>query len=480
MRRHEHAVTGSGLREWGKRIVIAAAVVACAGGCSMMPRYERPALPVPERFPATPFSEIAEAPGDSLLHWRDYFTDARLRQVIDLAIANNRDLRIAALNVERAAAMYRVQRSQLIPTFGVQASGQKMRVPERMTESGDAETSEQYTVEAGFMSWEIDLFGRLRSLKAAAKEQYLATDATRRAVHISLVAGVAATWLGMAADLEHLYLAEATIEAQAATRDLVKSSRDAGVASDLDLSQAESQVEMARANRAQFMGAIAVDRHALELLAGGPIPDSLLPGNLSGVPEMPALAAGLASEVLLTRPDILAAEHLLRAANADVGAARAALFPRISLTAALGTLSPDLEHLFAEDTGTWRYAPLAQLPIYGGGGPRANLKATRIQREIAVAAYEKAIQTAFAETANALALQSTLVEQREAWDRLLDSLTRTLELSEARYQTGLEGYLGVLVAQRTLYASQQSAVDLRLADIANRVALYKALGGGWR
>ncbi len=455
------------------------AVVLSLPGCTLMPKYQRPALPAPDRFPTPEIARVdSVASAAAALGWRQYFTDERLQEVIERALDGNRDLRIAALNVEKAAVMYRVQRSQLTPTFGVQAAGEKMQLPGRMTEGGKAETVEQYAVEVGFMSWEIDLFGRLRSLKTAALEQYLGTAEARRAAQTSLVAAVAATWFTLAADTERLALAEATIDAQTATRDLVRASRDAGVASDLDLSQAESQMETARASRAQLAGAVGVDRHALELLVGSPVPDTLLPEGLSTLAELPPLAAGVPSEVLLARPDILAAEHSLRAVNANIGAARAAFFPRISLTAALGTLSPDLSHLFASETDTWRYQPLVQVPIYGGGGPRANLKATKIEREIAAAAYEKAIQTAFAEVADALTLRATLLEQCEAWDRLLASLETTLRLSEARYRTGIDGYLGVLVAQRSLYFSQQSGLALHLAERNNRVALYKALGGG--
>ena len=467
------------------KTLLAAAAALTLAGCTMIPRYERPALPVPGKF-----SPSAGATGDSTASattpgstaaatgWQEYFLDKHLRTVIEQALENNRDLRIAALNVEQAAALYRVRRAEITPTFGVQGAGQKTWLPERMTDSGNAKATEQYAVEVGFMSWEIDLFGRLRSLKVEAREQYLATEEAQRAVHTSLVAAVSSTWLRLAADTECLHLAEATIAAQTASRDLVKASRDAGVASDLDLSQVESQVETARASRAEFAGAVGVDRHALELLVGSAVPDELLPEDLTAVAELPALAAGLSSEVLLSRPDILAAEHRLRAANADIGAARAAFFPHISLTAALGTLSPDLEHLFASGTDSWRYAPVVQVPLFGGGGPRASLKMTKIEREIAVATYEKAIQKAFAEVADALTLRGTLLEQREAWDRLLASLDSTLRLSEARYQAGLDGHLGVLVAQRSLFSAQQAGVALRLAETANRIALYKALGGG--
>jgi multidrug efflux system outer membrane protein len=465
------------------RTPIAAAAALALSGCAMIPGYERPEAPVPDEFPAPPPAEEGAAEGAAAVaaaapDWRDYFVDERLRAVIERALADSRDQRIAALRVEQAAARYRIQRGELTPSVGVQAAGEKIRLPGRMTGSGEATTEEQYAVELGFLSWEIDLFGRLRSLKASALEQYLATEQVQRAVRTSLVAAVASSWLRLAADTESLRLAEATIAAQVATRDLVRASRDLGLASDLDLSQSESQVETARASRAVYAGAVRVDRHALEVLVGSSVPDELLPEGLSALADLPALAPGLPSEVLLDRPDILAAEHRLRAAHADIGAARAAFFPSISLTAAVGTLSPDLSHLFASDTGTWRYAPVLRTPIFTGGGLRANLRAANLEREIAVAEYERAIRTAFAEVADALVLRSALLEQRAAWDRLLDSLETTLDLSEARYGAGLDGYLGVLVAQRSLYSAQQTAVGLELAGKINEVALYKALGGG--
>jgi multidrug efflux system outer membrane protein len=462
-----------------QRVLLAFAAALALGGCTMAPKYTRPPLPVPDAFPASAgVPQVAAAESAAAPRWQEYFADDRLRAVIERALANNRDLRIAALDVERAAALLRIQRSELMPTIGAQASGEKIWLPERVTGSGKGEASEQYTVEVGFMSWEIDLFGRLRSLSARSLQQYLATEQAQRAVQTSLVAAVATSWLTLASDTESLRLAEETIAAQAATRDLVKASRNAGVASDLDLSQAEGQVEQARASRALFAGAVGVDRHALELLVGSPLPDELLPVGLSAAADLPALAAGLPSEVLLSRPDILAAEHQLRAANANIGAARAAFFPRISLTAAFGTLSPQVSHLFGSGTQSWRFAPVIQQPLFTGGALSGNLKAAKVEREIAVASYEKAIQSAFREVADALTLRSTLLERREAWDRLLAALEQTYQLSELRYKAGIDGYLGVLVAQRSLYFSQQTGVALRLAEKANQIALYKALGGG--
>jgi len=456
-----------------KRSAALLAAVALAA-CTMIPDYERPAPPVPEAFPG---AQEAGTPA-AQLDWREFLADERLRAVVEQALAGNRDLRVATLNVERVGALLSIRRSELWPAIGVQGAGQRIQLPEKMTDSGEAEVVEQYAVEVGFLSWEIDLFGRLRSLSASALEQYLATEEGERAARSALVAATASSWLRLAADVEALRLAEATLAAQADSLGMIRASRDAGVASDLELRQAESQVEAARVNRAEFAGAIAVDRHALELLMGGPLAPELEPEGIHALAGTAAIASGLPSEVLLARPDILAAEHRLRSANADIGAARAAFFPRISLTAALGTLSPDLSGLFHSGTRTWRVEPVVQTPIFAGGGLRANLRATKIEREIAVAVYEKAIQTAFAEVADGLALAATLAEQRLAQDALVFALEETLRLSEERYRAGIDGYLGVLVAQQALFRAQQSSVLLRFAERANRVRLYKALGGG--
>ena len=456
-----------------KRSAALLAAVALAA-CTTIPDYERPAPPVPEAFPG---AQEAGTPA-AQLDWREFLADERLRAVVEQALAGNRDLRVATLNVERVGALLSIRRSELWPAIGVQGAGQRIQLPEKMTDSGEAEVVERYAVEVGFLSWEIDLFGRLRSLSASALEQYLATEEGERAARSALVAATASSWLRLAADVEALRLAEATLAAQADSLGMIRASRDAGVASDLELRQAESQVEAARVNRAEFAGAIAVDRHALELLMGGPLAPELEPEGIHALAGTAAIASGLPSEVLLARPDILAAEHRLRSANADIGAARAAFFPRISLTAALGTLSPDLSGLFHSGTRTWRVEPVVQTPIFAGGGLRANLRATKIEREIAVAVYEKAIQTAFAEVADGLALAATLAEQRLAQDALVFALEETLRLSEERYRAGIDGYLGVLVAQQALFRAQQSSVLLRFAERANRVRLYKALGGG--
>jgi len=453
-------------------LLLSAALVA--GGCTLAPKYERPALPVADTF----HGEASPGPSATEVPWGDYFTDARLKSVIDLALANNRDLRVAALNVQKAQALYRIQRSELNPTIGIQATGDRYRIPESIGKDGKASVSSTYTVGLGLASWELDLFGRLRSLKTRALEQYFATEEARRGAQTSLVAAVAGSWLALAADEESLALSKETLAAQQESYDLIGKSREAGMASDLDLRQAQSQVEAARASVAAYTGAVGTSRNALDLLVGAPVPAELLPEKLVAVTDPKGLSTGLPSEVLLRRPDILAAEHQLRGANANIGAARAAFFPRISLTAGFGTSSPDLDGLFKAGTKVWSFAPQIVSPLFASGSLFANLKVSKVDREIAVATYEKAIQTAFAEVNDALTLRATLVAQREAQDALVTALRETLRLSDARYKGGIDAYLPVLVAQQSLFSAQRAAVGVRFAEQANLVTLYKVLGGG--
>lgn len=460
------------------------------GGCTMIPEYQRPASPVPDAWadgeepkaePARPGAEPAAAPAPPTaaeIRWQDFFTDVRLRSLIELSLEYNRDLRIATLNIERAAALYRIQRAEVNPTIGIQAMGEKYRIPEKAGEDGESKMVSAYSAVVGLASWELDLFGRLRSMSASAFEQYLATEEARRAAQISLIAAVAGTYLGLAADGENLRLAQVTLEAQQASYELIRATRDAGIASDLDLRQAQSQVEAARVNVAAFTGSVAVGRNALQLLVGTPVGPDLLPERFGGVMDPKGVSAGLSSDVLLCRPDILAAEHRLRAANANIGAARAAFFPRISLTASYGTQGPELSDLFTAGTRTWSFVPQIVAPLFASGSLLANLKASKVDREIAVALYEKAIQVAFTEVSDALTLRTTLVAQREAQEALVVALEETWRLYDARYQAGIDSYLGVLVAQQALFNAQKGEVGVRLAEQANLVTLYKVLGGG--
>lgn len=458
------------------RTLLAGAAILALGGCSLAPQYTRPASPVPPGLPAVDVS--ADAPQAPGVPWEQFYTDARLRTVIAQALANNRDLRAAMLNIDRAQALYRIQRADRTPSVNAGATVSQQRIPERVARDGEAYTSTQYSVALGVSGWELDVFGRVRSLTAAALEQYLATEQAGRATQLALVAAVAQAWLQRAADADSLALALATLEAQQSSLALVQRSRDLGVASDLELNQVRSQVEAARADVARYTALVALDLNALQVLAGGPVNPDLLPGGLSEIRPPGPISAGVSSDVLLRRPDILSAEHQLRAANANIGVARAAFFPRISLTAGLGMSSSELSNLIGSGTGTWSFVPQVTQPIFNSGAVSARVRVARVDRELAVARYEKGIQQAFAEVSNALTLRRTLVSQREAQEGLVHALAETYRLSEARYKAGLDGYLGVLVAQRALISAQQALVGVRLAEQANLVTLYKVLGGG--
>lgn len=450
--------------------------VLLLGGCTMIPRYHRPEAPVPAALPAGASGDTAATAAVDL-SWQQFFTEPSLRAVIELALANNRDLRVAALNVEKMQALYRIQRSSLYPSVAATAGADNYRLPQQMSSTGNPQTIEQWSV-LGTASWEIDLFGRLRSLKAKALNQFLATVEARKAAQISLVAAVADGYLMLAADRESLELAQATLAAQQAYYELIQKSRDAGVASDLTLRQSQSQVEAARVDVARYTGLVATDANALNLLAGKQIPSELLPGGMTAVAELKDISAGLDSAILLGRPDILSAEYQLKGMNANIGAARAAFFPRISLTAAAGTLAPELSHLFQDGTGYWSYTPQIVQPIFAGGSLVANLRMAKVDRDIAVAQYEKAVQTAFREVSDALVQGQALVNQMDAQQSMVKALDESYRLSDARYREGIDSYLGVLVSQRALYDAQRGLVSTRLARRSNQIALFKVLGGG--
>ena len=315
-------------------------------------------------------------------------------------------------------------------------------------------------------------------MKSQALEQYLATEQARSATQIALVAAVANSYLAMAADRDNLRLAQATLDAQQASYELILHTRDAGMASDLDLRQAQSQVEAARVDIARYTGQVALDENALNLLVGAPVPANLLPSELGSDRALKDIAAGLPSEVLLRRPDILMAEHQLKAAYANIDAARAAFFPRIALTASGGLMSNGLSDLFKIGARTWSFAPQVVMPIFDAGARKANLKVAQVDRDLAIAEYEKAIQSAFREVSDSLSLRTRLMEQQNAQQALLNTLEETYRLSDARYKAGIDSYLSVLVAQRSLYGAQQGLVSLRVARLSNLVTLYKVLGGG--
>jgi len=449
------------------------------GGCSLAPSYTRPDLPVSEQWPegAAYQSSATGVPAAAELGWQEFIADEKLRQVLTLALEQNRDLRSAALQVELARARYGIQRDELFPAVNALGAGSRQRSSGDLRRPGDPKITEQYSVDLGLLAWEIDFFGRIRSLKDRALEEYLATEQARRSAQTLLVAAVANAYLALAADREHLALARKTLENQRASYDLVGRLTDAGIVSELDLYRAQTTVEAARSDRARYTQLVAQDINALTLLVGAPVPPALLPGDLDSVTPPREIAAGLPSGTLLTRPDVLSSEALLRAANANIGAARAAFFPRISLTTTLGTASDELFGLFDAGTGTWRFAPQVAVPIFDAR-TWSGLKATEVQRDIAVVQYEKTIQSAFREVADALAQRGVLGEQLAAQEALVEAASASHRLSEARYRGGVDGYLTVLDAQRTLYGYQQGRIAVRLARQVNQVTLYRVLGGG--
>jgi multidrug efflux system outer membrane protein len=451
-----------------------ALAIILAGCSSLAPHYERPAAPVPAVFP------LADGQAAADIDWRDFFADTKLRSLIDLALANNRDLRVAVLNIAQARAQYRVQDAATWPTLNATGSGSASRTPASLSGTGQAVVGHQYSASIGTSAYELDLFGRVRSLNAQALESYLATAEARRSTQISLVAEVASAYLSWSADLDRLALARQTLQSQSNTYGLTQRRFALGTDSALTLRQQQTSVESARVDVASYTAQVALDQNALALLLGTAVPADLAPTGLATrVSALPDLPAGLPSDLLQRRPDILQAEHTLQAARYNIGAARAAFYPRISLTASAGSSSNDLAGLFKAGAGAWSFVPQISLPLFDGGANQANLDIATVTRDIHVAQYEKAIQTAFREVADALAQRSNLGEQLSAQQALVDATADSFQLSDARYQRGVDSYLDVMVAQRSLYAAQQGLIGTQLSRLANEVTLYKVLGGGW-
>jgi outer membrane protein, multidrug efflux system len=466
----------------GKTSLIIAVMVCLAAGCTMAPVYNRPESPVPVQWPTGPaYKEVVggqTAPLAPDVGWRQFYVDEKLQKVIELALLNNRDLRAATLNIEKARALYGIQRAELFPAVSASGFWIEQRIPADISkESGEATNFHQYSVSLGVSSWEIDFFGRIRSLKDRALEQYLATEHARRNTQISLTAEVANTYLALAADHENLKLAQSTLDAQRGIYSLIHRRYEVGITSELDLRQVQTRVEAARVDVSRYMRQVALDENALSLLVGSTVPAELLPSDLTAVASPKDVSVGLSSEVLLLRPDILQAESQLKAANANIGAARAAFFPRIILTGTMGTTSDDLSGLFKAGAGAWLFTPQFTMPIFDARIWSA-LEVISVEREIAVVQYERAIQTAFREVADALALRGTVEDQLAAQESLVEAWAEAYRLSSARYAKGVDGYLAVLEAQRSLYAAQQILIVTRLSRFANRVTLYKVLGGG--
>lgn len=454
--------------------LLAAALLA---GCSFIPKYDRPAAPVPQSFALAGNDQPAAAKAAADIDWKDYFTDPRLQRLIDAALDNNRDLRVAMLNVEQARAQFQIQRSNQFPTVNAIASGT------RQPSIVNGNYGNQFQVGLGISAWEIDFFGRIGALKEQALAQYLATDEARKSAQISLVAAVASGWLTLLADEELLDISRRTLETRQESVKLTRLRLEHGVSSELDNRQAESLAQAARATYAQQQRQRLLDENALALLLGQPLPDdirtSLPSSRLVNAAPMQPLPAGLPSDLLVRRPDIRQAEQLLIGANANIGAARAAFFPRIALTASVGTVSNELSGLFKSGSWAFSLAPQLALPIFDAGRNQAGLESARAGREIAVAQYEKSIQAAFREVSDALAGQATLQEQIDAQRAQTLADSKRLELSDLRYRNGVASYLDLLDAQRSLYATEQALVLTQLQQLQNQVTLYKVLGGGF-
>ena len=413
--------------------------------------------------------------------WRDFFPDTRLQQLIGLALANNRDLRVAVLNIDKARAQYHIQRAALLPSLDAPGSFIREKLPASLTYGIATPTTGYFEAGLSITSYEVDLFGRVRSLTHAALEQYVAQVEARRSAQLSLIAEVANAYLTLASDRELERLAQQTLRSQEESYALEQKRHETGTASALDLVQSQTTVEQARADAARFEGNVAQDIDALALLIGTSIEPALLPEQFdSKTMGLDPLPAGVPSSVLLRRPDVLEAEHALRAANADIGAARAAFFPDITLTANLGSVSYQLSNLFKAGTGTWAFEPLMSLPIFHGGALIGGLDVAHVNEKIALAQYEKAIQSGFREVADALALTATLNRRRAAQETLASATSRAFQLSQRRHAVGSNSYLEVLDSERSDYAARQGLITTRLAEQSNRVTLYKALGGGWR
>lgn len=466
-----------------KYLLILSGIVVMLSGCSLAPSYTRPEAPLPAAWPSGPaYSEQQAAPKAFLPEntpWQEFFTDKRLQQVIKTALVNNRDLRLAALNVQRAQALYGIKRWELFPSLGASANGSRQRVPADLSTTGKQYTAEQYDVSLGVFAWEVDFFGRLQSLKDQALESFLATEQAHRSTQILIISAVADAYLTFAADQDSLALSQTTFESQKQAYNLIKERYKDGLASEIDLNRAQTQVEIARRDMALYTQQVAQDENALNLLVGTrpPLARATFPQGLASIAPLKVQNPGISSQVLLARPDILQAENLLKAANANIGAARASLFPRVSLTSTVGTASSELSDLFESGSGTWLFAPKIGLPIFDGRLWSA-LDVSKVDREIALVQYEKTIETAFREVADTLAVLGTVDQRLAAQQSLTRTAAATYGLADVRYTNGIDDYLSVLDAHRSLYAAQQELVVIHLAKLTSEVRLYAALGGG--
>jgi multidrug efflux system outer membrane protein len=464
-----------------KLLMCVAVATATLNGCSLIPDYARPDGPIPAQYPQSPgYPDVAASDhANAEQGWREFFSDRVLQQLIETALANNRDLKVAALNVEAYRAQFRIQRADLFPAVSANANGTRQRTPADLAQTGQAGISSQYGVNLGISAYELDLFGRIRSLSQQALETYLASEEARRATQISMVASVANAYLTWQADVELLKLTQDTLATYERSLSLTVRSNEVGIASALERSQARTAVEGAKASLAIYERQVAQDINALVLLLGTGLPMDLPTSRRPGSPMLAQVPAGLPADLLTRRPDILQAEHALKAANANIGAARAAFFPSISLTANAGTASADLDGLFKSGSGGWSFAPSINLPIFNAGALSASLDYSKIQKDIGVANYQRSIQTAFREVADGLTARKTYTDQLQAQRDLVNASKDYYRLAERRYRVGVDSNLTFLDAQRSLFSNQQALIRDLLAQQMAEINLYSALGGGW-
>ena len=454
----------------------ATAAVALFAGCSLAPDYERPATPTAGAYPLGGDTATSGSAPD----WRDFFGDPRLQRILELSLANNRDLRVAGLNVERVRAYYNIQRSALIPSLDATAGGTRQRTPGDLGSSGRATTRSSYSVGGSLPSYELDFFGRIASLRDQVLQQYLATDEARLSARLSLISAVARQYLVLLAADEQFAIASRAFDTAERSYALNQKTFEAGASSELDLRTSEAQREAYRAGVAAAGQQRAQATNALVLLVGAPLPADLPPtAPLAAQTLLNDLPAGLPSELLARRPDIRAAEHTLQAANANIGAARAAFFPSVTLTAFAGTASAELSGLFKDGSGAWSFAPSITVPIFAAGRNKAQLEVAWIEKRIEIANYEKTIQTAFREVSDAITVRTSIDTQVSAQQARVAAAQRRFDLSDQRYQAGIDSFLTVLLAQQELFVAEQALLDARLLRLTNLVSLYAALGGGW-
>ncbi|MDR2826386.1 MAG: efflux transporter outer membrane subunit [Deltaproteobacteria bacterium] len=424
--------------------------------------------------------EIAETPGVGNLPWKEFFTDSVLQRLIGLALENNRDLRTALLNIEKARALYQIQRADLLPTIQAGATSSNQRVTAELSPTQQASISRQHSVSVGFTSFELDIFGRIRSLEDSALENFFALTQNAHGAQVSLIAEVASTYLSLVSYNELYSITENAYQSRKKSYDMAKNLFEQGLTSQLALNQAGAAMDQARVDAAQFRTTSLRYENALALLLGASLPkDIVIPNRLADITKLKEVPEGLPSFMLERRPDILAAEHRLRGANANIGAARASFFPRIGLTGSIGTISTDMGNLFESASRTWSFIPSVTLPIFETGRLRANLRVSETDQKLALAAYEKTIQTAFREVADALAFRSTSAEQVASVTSFVNSSRQSYDLSSLRYEVGVDSFLNVLDSQRVYFSAQQAYVNTMLNYEINTLNLYKALGGGW-